>query len=99
MTIDVHVSRLPFTASEIMSHAPKAPGVYVVYHDTELLYVGEGEDIREGLCDLAEGAIPPLLQASPSGFAFEVVMHGEMRVARQHALILQLHPRFHEALC
>lgn len=83
---------VPFTESAIAAHAPAAPGVYAIGTAREWIFVGEAENLQEQLLEHRRGE-DTLAQRGATRFSFEVVFHGELRGARQHALLVQLCPR------
>lgn len=96
MTIRVGEPGVPFTETGILTNAPEAPGVYAICRDREWIYIGESDNLRRQLLAHLKNTTGPIARSGPTTFSFEVVVHAELRVARQHALVLELHPRCNE---
>lgn len=80
-----------FTRASILANAPTGSGVYVLFTSETWVYVGEAGDIRARLIQHLDGDNACVTRLNPTGFQFEL-WPAHQRVARQDALIVQLHP-------
>ena len=71
--------------------APRAPGVFGLYHST-WVYVGESKDICETLLKHLNQHDSCVEQQAPTSFAFERVDAPQARLVRWNQLILELQP-------
>ena len=84
MAIGISQKSYPFNYNAIVSFVPRQPGVYVLFHPN-WFYVGESEDLAEGLLQFLMGETT-IYGEQPSTFQFEVVSGEEKRKARMNEL-------------
>jgi hypothetical protein len=83
--------RFPWSRATILSSAPDASGVYVIWNENRCVYVGETQDLQRRLMTHLDGDHEGITRAQPTSFSFETVPAG-LRGPRQSALIFQLRP-------
>jgi len=97
MPIGPGLPSLPWTYQSIVANAPHASGVYAIFNAQRYIYVGESGDIQARLLQHYNGDNQCIINALPTGFAFEVVAANQ-RVARQNQLIVALTPACNQKL-
>src|SRR5262245_51497801 len=81
-----------FNRQSVVTNAPQASGVYVLFNQGINIYVGESENIRDRLLQhLTNEQNRCVSLSNPQWFAYELVSPA-YRVARQDQLILELKP-------
>jgi hypothetical protein len=86
--------RYVFQYGVILANAPRASGVYALFKEDELLYVGEAESIYIGLLNHLDRQDSLEFQM-PTTFAFEVCPL-EARKVRMMELVFKLRPPYTE---
>ncbi len=86
--------RYVFRYGVILANAPRASGVYALFKDDELLYVGEAESIYIGLLNYLDRQESLEFQM-PTAFSFDVCPL-EARKARVMELVFKLRPPYTE---
>jgi hypothetical protein len=85
-----------FTYQGVEEKAPNASGVYVIYTSQQWVFVGESDDIRQGLFSHLNEPSPCMARFGPLSFSFEMAPATE-RVSRQQALVSELKPECNPA--
>jgi len=85
MAIGIGQKSYPFNYNAIVSFVPRQAGVYVLFN-ANWFYVGESEDLTEGLLQFLMGRESTINGDQPSSFQFEVVVGDEQRKARMSQL-------------
>ncbi len=85
MAIGTDQTSYPFNYNAIVSFVPRQAGVFVLFNDNGF-YVGECEDLAEGLLQFLMGREQTINGEQPSTFQFEVVAGDEQRKARMRQL-------------
>lgn len=75
----------------VREKAPNASGVYSLYTSQRWVYVGESDDIQQSLFRHLNEPSACMARCGPLSFSFKTAPTAE-RVARQHALIVELVP-------
>lgn len=87
-----------FNRTSVLANAPTSSGVYALFNEGVWMYFGEAKNIQERLLQhLTNEQNPCVARSNPQWFAYELVS-AEYRVARQDALILELHPTCNQRL-
>jgi hypothetical protein len=81
-----------FDRKTIVTIAPSAAGVYILWRPDRWIYVGECLDLRSRLISHMDGDNASITQEEPRGFGFELITSADLRVARREALIRALAP-------
>jgi hypothetical protein len=76
---------LRFEHDSVVTNAPEASGVYGLFNAL-WVYIGEADNIREGLLGLLDGDLACLTRYQPSGFAFELVSPAERRLRHEYLI-------------
>jgi predicted GIY-YIG superfamily endonuclease len=76
----------------IVTVAPTAPGVYILWRTDRWIYIGECLDLRDRLLAHMQGDNEWITREAPRGFGFELIPAAEQRAARREALIRELTP-------
>lgn len=83
-----------FTEQGIAKYAPRQSGVYGIRNSSKWIYIGESKDVEGRLYEHLRGQSEQskrILKYNPTEFAFESCDE-KTRVARETALIAELHP-------
>jgi hypothetical protein len=81
MAIGIDQKSYPFNYNAIVSFVPRQAGVYVLFNP-HWFYVGESDDLADGLLQFLLGRQQTIGGEQPSTFQFEVVVSDEQRKAR-----------------
>jgi hypothetical protein len=76
----------------VMTIAPHAAGVYILWRPDRWIYVGECLDLRTRLISHMDADNAWITREGPRGFGFELITSADQRVARREALIRALAP-------
>ena len=85
MAIGIGQKSYPFNYNSIVSFVPRQSGIYVLFN-ANWFYVGESDDLAEGLMQFLMNRERTVNGEQPSTFQFEVVLNGEQRKARMSQL-------------
>lgn len=90
MPFEQHIPR-PFTAGNVRTYTPNAPGVYGISNAREWLYIGAADDLQGALLNHLGDLDSTLMRLGPAGYVFEVC-NAALRGMRQDRLILEYRP-------
>jgi predicted GIY-YIG superfamily endonuclease len=85
----------PFTEAGIATYAPRRAGVYGICNSLKWIYIGESEDMEARLYAHLRGESDQsgcILRNGPTSYVFEICDGVTARLAREAALIRELHP-------
>lgn len=85
MAIGLGRKSYPFNYNAIVFFVPRQAGVYVLFN-ANWFYVGEAEDLADGLLQFLIGRKTAIDGEQPSTFQFEVVLGDKQRKARMNQL-------------
>ena len=85
MAIGIGQKSYPFNYNAIVSFVPRQAGVYVLFN-ANWFYVGESDDLEEGLLEFLMERERTINGEQPATFQFEVVVSDEQRKARMSQL-------------
>lgn len=87
-----------FTRTSILANAPESSGVYALFNEGVWIYIGEAKNLKERLLEhLTNEQNPCVARSKLQLFAYELAAPA-YRVARQDALILEMHPTCNQRL-
>jgi hypothetical protein len=84
-------NHLPWSLSEILFHVPGTSGVYAIWRQDTVVYVGETNDLQRRLLEHFKGSNPCIGRQNPTSFGFELSTPAA-RLARHESLVREMRP-------
>lgn len=86
-----HENAYAFDEQSVLTYAPHALGVYLIYRTGKWIYVGHG-DVQDCLLGHVRGDTPDIQREDAAWFMFETCRSEEAALAREKVLIFTYRP-------